>query len=47
MLKFEEGMRSNFMARKILFVDGDISNTIRQVWDLYTTSQAANIVECL
>ena len=41
MLKFEEGMRSIFMARKKLFVDGDISNTIRQVWDLYTTSQAA------
>lgn len=34
-------MRSDFMARKKLFVDGDIANTIHQVWDLYTTSQAA------
>ena len=29
------------MARKKIFVDGDIANTIHQVWDLYTTSQAA------
>ena len=29
------------MARKKLFVDGDIANTIHQVWDLYTTSQTA------
>ena len=29
------------MARKKIFVDGDIANTVHQVWDLYTTSQAA------
>jgi hypothetical protein len=34
-------MRSDFMAKKKLFVDGDIANTMHQVWDLYTTSQTA------
>ena len=29
------------MARKKIFVDSIKENTIRQVWDLYTASQAA------
>ena len=29
------------MAKKRLFVDGDIASTIQQVWDIYTTSQTA------
>ena len=29
------------MARKRIFVDSIKENTIRQVWDLYTASQAA------
>ena len=29
------------MAKKRIFVNGDIANTIHQVWDIYTTSQTA------